>query len=165
MPGSDDYDYDPETSYPRQPQPPPGHNQSGNEGYDQNGQAWGSWEERQRYEERLRWEERQRAEERRRQESGSQYGSGSGREESGARQESQDRYGENGYPSSYKVYPAPGYNAQKNCTGSGCCYPKCFAEKGSRVSCVLVFVDNFMENSTSVSSFIAVSIDFRARQE
>jgi hypothetical protein len=47
-------------------------------------------------------------------------------------QESVNRYGEEGYPSSYKIYPAPGF--EKKCNGSTCCYPKCFAEKGSRVS-------------------------------
>jgi len=36
-----------------------------------------------------------------------------------------------GYPSNYHVVPMPG--ASRNCTGSGCCVPKCFAEKGSRV--------------------------------
>lgn len=38
------------------------------------------------------------------------------------------------YPSSYTVVPVPGYKPQRNCTGSACCVPKCFAEKGSRVS-------------------------------
>lgn len=38
------------------------------------------------------------------------------------------------YPSSYTAVPVPGYTAKQNCTGSGCCVPKCFAEKGSRVS-------------------------------
>ena len=36
------------------------------------------------------------------------------------------------YPSSYTVVPAPGYAGK--CNGSGCCVPKCFAEKGSRVN-------------------------------
>lgn len=39
------------------------------------------------------------------------------------------------YPSNYHVVPMPGAS---NCTGSGCCVPKCFAEKGSRVS----FIEN-----------------------
>lgn len=38
------------------------------------------------------------------------------------------------YPSSYSAIPIPGKAPQKGCTGSGCCVPKCFAEKGSRVS-------------------------------
>lgn len=36
------------------------------------------------------------------------------------------------YPSNYQAVPMPG--APRNCTGSGCCVPKCFAEKGTRVS-------------------------------
>lgn len=44
------------------------------------------------------------------------------------------RPNQNGYPSNYKVVPAPGYKGQTNCVGSNCCFPKCFAEKGSRVS-------------------------------
>lgn len=38
------------------------------------------------------------------------------------------------YPSSYTVVPVPGQIPPRNCTGSACCVPKCFAEKGSRVS-------------------------------
>lgn len=38
------------------------------------------------------------------------------------------------YPSSYKAVPIPGRTSPKNCKGSSCCVPKCFAEKGSRVS-------------------------------
>lgn len=41
--------------------------------------------------------------------------------------------GSENYPSSYSAIPIPGGQA-KNCSGSGCCVPKCFAEKGSRVS-------------------------------
>lgn len=37
------------------------------------------------------------------------------------------------YPSSYSVYPMPGATKPANCTGSKCCYPKCYAEKGARV--------------------------------
>jgi hypothetical protein len=37
--------------------------------------------------------------------------------------------------SSYSTYPVIGSKTPPaNCTGSACCIPKCFAEKGSRVS-------------------------------
>lgn len=40
---------------------------------------------------------------------------------------------DNNYPDSYYAVPMPGTTPPRNCTGSGCCVPKCFAEKGSRV--------------------------------
>lgn len=53
-----------------------------------------------------------------------------------------------GYPSSYAEVPIPGAERSKNCTGSGCCTPKCFAEKGSRVNPVFLlsflFGDEFI---------------------
>lgn len=73
------------------------------------------------------------------------YGRGSGNIYSGSRGGddayggSRGRYGgyaaagdDENYPSNYQVIPMPG--APQNCKGSGCCVPKCFAEKGSRVS-------------------------------
>ena len=41
--------------------------------------------------------------------------------------------GSENYPASYSAVPVPGSQPGKNCTGGGCCVPKCFAEKGSRV--------------------------------
>lgn len=69
--------------------------------------------------------------------SGQVYGGSRGSDDSygGGRGRGHGGYGAAGddenYPSNYQVVPMPG--ASRNCTGSGCCAPKCFAEKGSRV--------------------------------
>lgn len=156
----DGEDYsDPSDPYD-QPTPAPNQNEvdreeswdgydSAREDYDHNGQGKSEYDERHRYDEERRYEERRRYEEkwrlaqRNRHDNPSSGGavssssssSGGVGFESGSKvhQESFDRYDENGYPSSYKVHPAPGVDT-KGCKGSHCCYPKCFAEKGSRVS-------------------------------
>ena len=69
------------------------------------------------------------------------YGSSYGNQGIARGPESSSSYGRDKNPSKnpvgeegggrYSVYPVPGET--RNCTGSGCCAPKCYAEKGQRV--------------------------------
>ena len=72
---------------------------------------------------------------------GSGYEGSYGDRGTGRGLEGASQYGRDRYPSKnaglddgggrYAIFPVPGDT--RNCSGSGCCAPKCYAEKGSRV--------------------------------
>jgi hypothetical protein len=63
--------------------------------------------------------------------------------------------------SSYNTYPVIGSRTPPaNCTGSACCIPKCFAEKGSRVS-QLMYSEQ-VQGRGKISNLCHVSFSFKA---
>lgn len=88
--------------------------------------------------------------------SGGSYGGSYGDRGTGRNPEGASQYGRDRYPQKnsevedaggrYAIHPVPGET--RNCSGSGCCAPKCYAEKGSRVNLKILRKKKNKNNST-----------------